>query len=919
MSTIRQLLATSVAAVGLVASAAPIAAPIAAASPAAPAASTVPSGVTAVTTIEGVSEYRLPNGLQVLLYPDPSRPTATVNITYHVGSRQERYGETGMAHLLEHLIFKGSTKYPKPERDFAARGFHNNGSTGEDRTNYFSTFDASDSNMRWAIDWSADAMVHSFIARRDLDSEMTVVRNEYEKGENDPFNVLYKRMFAVAYDWHNYGHVPIGNRSDIENVAIPNLRAFYRTYYQPDNATLIVSGRFEPARVLRWIVASFGAIPRPQRALPVLWTVEPTQDGERSVVVRRKGDVQIVALAYHVPAALSDDGARLGLAADILGDTPSGRLHKALVETGMAAQVFAFPADRHDPGLMMFGAVVNKGAALDAVRDRLIGVVESTFAQEPPSGEEMKRAQTDTATEYERALTDAGGFGVELSEYIGQGDWRIFFASRDKALAAGSSDVAVAAQKYFRRDNRTVGMFIPTDDPQRADIPAPLAVGDYLRDYKPREAVSGGEAFDPSQDNIDRRTRRLAYGDLKLALLPKKTRGGLVNVSLAFRFGDERNLRDKAIVERMTQAMLGRGTSTMTRQQIADEMTRLRMTGGLTAFQVPRDQLPDALRLVAGVLRDANFPAPEFEQLKNETLTSLQSELGDPAARSGDAIALHFNTYPAGDPRDHLSLDDQIAQIEKLRLEDVQQFYRDYWGTARGQVGIVGDFDADAVAPMVRDLFAGWKSPASYAPILAEPRDVPATRIVIDTPDKENAVYRARINVAIRDDDPDAAALDLANAIFGGGAGLSNRLAERVRQKEGLSYGIGSSLQPGVRDRAGSWQVSAIAAPQNVGRVEAAVKEELERALKEGFSAQEVTEARDGMLQQRQMLRSSDPRLAALWVNYLDLDRTFAFSTQYEERLRRLEASDVVAAMRRYLDPAKMTVVIAGDRRKGVQ
>jgi zinc protease len=202
----------------------------------------LPAGVTAVTAVEGVSEYRLANGLTVLLVPDASKPTTTVNITYLVGSRHEGYGETGMAHLLEHLIFKGTIKNPKPDVEFSRRGFRNNGSTWFDRTNYFNTFKASDENLRWALQWEADAMVNARIERKDLDSEMTVVRNEYENGENNPVNVMFTRLLSMSFDWHNYGNSSIGNRSDIENVEIANLRAFYRRYYQPDNAVLTVAG-----------------------------------------------------------------------------------------------------------------------------------------------------------------------------------------------------------------------------------------------------------------------------------------------------------------------------------------------------------------------------------------------------------------------------------------------------------------------------------------------------------------------------------------------------------------------------------------------------------------------------------------------------------------------------------------------------
>src|SRR5580700_2471031 len=221
----------------------------------------LPVGVERVTSVEGITEYRLADGLRVLLFPDPSKQTITVNITYQVGSRHENYGETGMAHLLEHLMFKGSPKHPNIPQQLTEHGARPNGTTWFDRTNYFETFAATDENLKWALDLESDRMVNSFIARKDLDSEMTVVRNEFESGENNAMEVLLDRVMAASYLWHNYGKSTIGSRSDIENVPIDRLQAFYHLYYQPDNAVLLVAGKFDEAKTLALVSQAFGAIP----------------------------------------------------------------------------------------------------------------------------------------------------------------------------------------------------------------------------------------------------------------------------------------------------------------------------------------------------------------------------------------------------------------------------------------------------------------------------------------------------------------------------------------------------------------------------------------------------------------------------------------------------------------------------------
>jgi zinc protease len=258
-----------------------------------------------VATVEGITEYRLDNGLRVLLFPDPSKPQITVNITYMVGSRHEGYGETGMAHLLEHLLFKGTPDHSDIMQELTERGAQPNGTTSFDRTNYFEIFPASGDNLEWALDHEADRMVNSFVAQADLASEMTVVRNEMESGENSPLGILVERTMSTGYLWHNYGKSTIGARSDVEGVPIERLQAFYRKYYQPDNAMLVVAGNFDGDEALELITEKFGSIPRPERngdsVLYPTYTDEPTQDGERTVTLRRVGDVQYITQMYHVP------------------------------------------------------------------------------------------------------------------------------------------------------------------------------------------------------------------------------------------------------------------------------------------------------------------------------------------------------------------------------------------------------------------------------------------------------------------------------------------------------------------------------------------------------------------------------------------------------------------------------------------
>ena len=429
----------------------------------------LPDGVERVTSVEGITEYRLDNGLQVLLFRDPSKATITVNMTYLVGSAHESYGETGMAHLLEHMLFKGSTRHADIISELQDHGAQFNGSTAWDRTNYFETFDASEENLDWAFDLESDRMINSFVAQKDLDTEMTVVRNEFESGENNPSRVLFERVLSTAYIWHAYGNTPIGSRSDIENVPIERLQAFYRKFYQPDNAVLVVAGRIEEPQTLALIDKHFGAIPRPERVLEENYTQEPTQDGEREVLVRRVGDIQLLMAGYHVAAGAHTDFVPLQIATSVLTDAPSGRLYKALVEKGLASRVGVQTLQLRDPGLLILVAVVRQDASLEQARDAMFATIDDLRVN-PITAEEAERAKNRALSFFDQTMNNSQAVAIQLSTWASIGDWRLMFLDRDRVRAVTPEDAQRTALQYLKASNRTVGLFMP-GEPDRAEIP----------------------------------------------------------------------------------------------------------------------------------------------------------------------------------------------------------------------------------------------------------------------------------------------------------------------------------------------------------------------------------------------------------------------------------------------------------------
>ena len=483
-----------------------------------------------------------------------------------------------MAHLLEHMVFKGTPTHPNIPQALQDRGARFNGTTTPDRTNYFETVPASDENLEFCIRLEADRLVHSPIRQADLDTEFTVVRNEFERSENAPLGVLAKRIAAAAYEWHNYGKSTIGNRSDIERVPVAHLRAFYQKYYQPDNVVLIVAGHFDEAHALGVIQQSFGAIPRPERQLDTTYTEEPPQDGERLVTLRRVGDVGAVGVAYHIPAGPHEDVAPLQVLANILSTPPSGRLHKSLIDTQLATQVFASARGQHDPGLMTMQAIVRDPQVLDNVRDMMLDVVEQISAN-GVTAEEVTRAKQQLLKARALAATDTSQIAIALSEWAAQGDWRLYFLARDRIAQVTPESVQAVAARYLQRNNRTVGVFIPTDKPERIAIPSTPNVQALVADYQGSAAIAEGQEFDATPTNIESSVQRLVLPEgIKVTLLPKPSRGAEVHLTLTLRYGDAESLKGFEATSGFLGDLMLRGTRKMSYQHMRDELDKLQAT-----------------------------------------------------------------------------------------------------------------------------------------------------------------------------------------------------------------------------------------------------------------------------------------------------------------------------------------------------
>jgi zinc protease len=879
----------------------------------------LPAGVTQGASIEGITEYRLANGLKVLLFPDASKPTTTVNVTYEVGSAYENYGETGMAHLLEHLVFKGTPNRGNVMTELGKRGMQFNGTTSWERTNYFESFTANTEDLDWALAMEADRMVNSYIRKSDLDSEMTVVRNELESGENNPQSILYQKMLATAYQWHNYGKETIGARSDVENVDIERLQAFYKQYYQPDNAVLIVAGKFDPDATLALIAKYFGPIPKPTRKLPSIYTLDPVQDGERSITLRRVGNSKFLATMFHTVRGAHADW----VATDVLGDAltikPAGRLYKSLVETKKASAVENWNESQRDPGTLTLFAQIPEGEEIAPARDALFATIEN-LRKDPITEAEVARIRTRAATYYDDVMADPQKFGLAISEAIALGDWRLFFLRRDAFRTVTAADVQRVALDYLKRSNVTVGEFIPDAAPDRAPVPPLVDVAALVKDYKGDAATTAGEAFDTSIANLDARTQRFTLPNgMKVALLPKKTRGESVNFVLSLHFADEKSAFGRKADGQYTGSMLIHGTTRQSRQEIEDALDKLRAkvhvdgteTGASATGQTYRKELPDTLRLIAEILRQPAFPPQELETLKRERTTALEASRTEPQQVAVRALRREGNPYPVGDPRYAPTLDEELAWAKAVTPEQLKRFHAQFYGASNAELAIVGDFDPEAMRTLVTELFGNWMSPSPYArvpdPFVAKK----PVALKFELADKANAFLIGRQALAMNDLNTDYPAMLVANFVVGDSS--SSRLLGRLRQQDGLSYSAGSFFQASSFEPNSRFGLYAIFAPENLAKVRLGFTEEIAKAVKDGLTDAEIKTAKDGVMQERRLGRNDDGAVAETLANQAFLGRTWSTSGQIDAAIEKLSAADVNAALRKYLKPDEFAYAFAGN------
>jgi zinc protease len=913
-------------------------------------AQTLPSSVKKMSSMGGITEYDYPNGLKVLLYPDPAEPKITINVTYLVGSRHEGYGETGMAHLLEHMDFIETTNGRKIKNEITAHASNWNGTTNDDRTNYYETIPSADDNLQWALGLEADRMVNVKFTKALLDTEMTVVRNEFERGENNPASILRERVASTAYIWHNYGKSTIGSKEDIERVPVNRLAEFYKKFYQPDNAVVTITGRIDEGKTLQMVADSIGRIPRPSRVLDQTYTVEPPQDGERFVALRRVGQGQDLVVAYHTVSASHPDAAAVQVLTGVMsggggggrggrgggGGAAEGRLAKALVTPKLAQSASMGFQQRHDPSLIEVSATLSQDQSLDAARDAVFKALEGVVTN-PPTQAEVDRVKTQLLRGLENNLSNPQAIATgALNTAIAQGDWRLMFLQHDELVKVTPADVVRVAKTYLKPSNRTVGYFTPDPSPDRTIVADAPDLSATLRDYKSTVTVARAESFDPTIPNIESRVvrSRLANG-MKVDVLSKKSANNVVTATIELRFGDAATLAGKRDAATFASTLLMAGTRGHTRQQIQDELRRLnaqinvggafgggrgggRGGGGGGALQsvtanvsAPAENFPAALNLAAEILREPLYSSTEFDRVREQRVKALELTPTEPNQLASDLLTRHMSPFSKTDPQYVPAREEELAGMKNATLEAARAFHTQFYGADHGILAVVGPVEPAAIQKLASELFGTWKSKVAFTPLVTPYKKVAPINEKIETPDKANAEFMVQARFQLSQNDPDYPAIVLASYMFG--EPITSRISDRIRNREGLSYGANARLVVPAEGDAAMLTGTVSLNPGFGPKVESSFMDELKKVYSDGFTQAEVDNAKKALLDARLVGRSTDGALLNFMVQHEQLDRPFKWDADVEAKIQSLTAGDVNAAFRRHIDPNGVSIVKAGD------
>ncbi|KAF2337960.1 M16 family metallopeptidase [Flavobacterium nitrogenifigens] len=894
-----------------------------------------------IKELGGIEEYLYqPNGMNVLLLQDNASPVATVQIVYRVGSKHEVLGNTGSTHLLEHLMFKGTPTFNKKNGNTITDVLQNTGAqlnatTWYDRTNYFETLPSD--KIELAIQIEADRMRNSLLLKEDKEAEMTVVRNEFERGENNPNSLLDKEIWASAYIAHPYHHSTIGWKSDIENAPIEVLRNFYNTYYWPDNATLTIIGDFKKENVFELIEKYFGKITKAPNAMPQPYTQEPQQYGARKITVKKPGELGVVSKAYKIPGALHEDLPALNILAQIIGVGPSAILNKTFVDTRLGIYSYAEATNFKEVGLFTITVgfpTTSKHEDIDAKISEVVAKIQ----KEGVTQDEVNRVVAKVSAQTILARDGSGVIASALNEAIASGDWTDYITGVDRLKKVTPADILRVAQKYLVEDQSTTGYFIPkqagaqNQDMAKANNFMPEKGPFYYRhsdeghiheesSSAPALVKSTAEELISESNLIEKSAsafKREKVSGIDVVSV-KTSAKDFVTVAASISLGNYASETKNDIIPALTASMLSKGTTLNDKFKFSEKLQKLGVSLNVNAstfkinigFKCLKKDLDQVIALLAEELRNPLFDTKEFENLKQQFIGNTQQDLNDPGERG--SIALSQAIYPKGNPNYSLSVEDNIANIKNATLDEVKAFHKKYFGTASMRLVIVGDTDGANLNVSLQKSFKNWNGGIAEKLKFEEATKAASKTEVVTIPEKPSAELFIGQFTGLKRADADYIPFFIGNYTLG--AGFAGRLMQTVRDNDGLTYNISSGLGGNI-ETGGYWFVNASFNPNLFQKGLDATMVQVDKWVKNGITAEELANKKTNLIGSFKVGMSTTNGMARTILSFIERGLEPNYIDQYPKDIEKATLQQVNDAIKKYIQLDKMIIVKSGSLAK---
>ncbi len=872
-----------------------------------------------IREVEGIREYELlSNGLKVLLLEVHSAPVATVVVTYLVGSRHETAEFRGGAHLLEHMMFKGTKRHSKELNTSIARllqetGALLNATTWTDGTNYFETLPIDQLDL--ALEIEADRMRGSLLRGEDLQSEMPVVQSEFDRMDNSPVTAIILGVWDKAFETHPYHFPIIGIREDLEKMPIESLRRFYDTYYWPNNATLAVVGDFDTEVMLETIHAKFKDVPKSEKDIPKMTLVEPPQNERRMVRVEREDKIEAVVIANKCPGVNHEDTVGLDILGFILSRGKSSRLYRTLVDQGLAVEVRSENSKSHDPGLCSSEAFLLP----DTKHEEVEKIILSTYEDIKSNGvttEEFQRAKNQLNSQVAFARDGSYSLGIQLSLAIAGGDWRFFSSYLYLLQKFKGEDIQKLASRYLTPETSTVGYLISKNAEKKISKPVqvePVRESNEISELKrePQDHPS-----EPSNLSIEKRIQEKQIGGIKV-LTAKTDIKDVVTLMGSFS-GAGQSYAKNPLIASLATALLDEGTQKHNKFEIA---SLLDSRGAELSFDLDHQRVGFHARclkkdvgivmeLIAEQLKAPLFSHEEFEKQKQQQLVRIHQALNNTAQLS--YAAMTQTLYPENHPNYIQPYEEQLKTLESISLEDVKDFYEKHYGTQSMTIVATGDVPVDIFEGAVKDHFSNWAAKPAIEDL--ERKALPATsgkKKSIPLPDKIKVDALFGHTLPLSRLSQDYLPAHIAVNILGGD--FSARLSNTVRDDQGLTYSIYSEIDGIDKDVEGHWQTSVILNNQVLAKGIQATQEQLKLFIEKGITQEELDGKKRTLLGKFKVSLSTTGGLAHRLLRNEELGLGANYISKYSAEIEALDLKTVNSVIKKYFSFDKLHTIICGS------